>query len=177
MTDLRQYVEENRGLLKKIELAIPGFRGYRIREDLRAADNILRCYIADQIEAEIKKPIEGVGEKLTRAFEIDSIRDVKDCINQIKGLEAKIRYAEHGYSGISPQFRIEENELNKIYEFDLALIDQVKNLQMLIHSLDTYILDNKMNDLKSALNEIQKQATNLDNAFSQRQSFIKLVET
>ena len=28
MFDVRQYIEENRGLLKKIELSIPGFRGY-----------------------------------------------------------------------------------------------------------------------------------------------------
>jgi len=40
MTDLRTKVEEDRGLLKKIELFLPGFRGYRKKEDLRAADSL-----------------------------------------------------------------------------------------------------------------------------------------
>ncbi|WP_292367831.1 hypothetical protein [Methanoregula sp. UBA64] len=176
MADLRESVVDNRGLIKKIELAIPGFRGYRIREDLRASDNILRCYIADQIENEIKIPLDRIGETLTRAFEIDSIRDVKDCINQIKGLEAKIRHAEQGYSGISPQIRTEEKELNCIYEFDLALIKRVKDMQSLVQSMDTYILENKLGELKPQLNEIKKQASGLDNVFNQRLSLISTIE-
>lgn len=174
MSDVRQYVEENRGLVKKIELSIPGFHGYRIREDLRAADNILRCYIADQIEREIKKPIEEVGEMLTKKLELDYIGDVRECLNQIKKIEAKIRHAEHGYSGISPQFKIEEEELNKIYEFDLALINQLKSIQANAHLLENCALDNRMNELKKGIHEIKMQVRTFENAFDQRLSFIKI---
>jgi hypothetical protein len=176
MSDLRQYVEENRGLLKKIELSIPGFRGYRIREDLRTADNILRSFIADQIETEIKSPIEVIRHKLTKSLELDSISDVGECINQIKGLEAQIRHAEHGYSGISPQFRIEEQELNKIYEFDLDLISKLKDIQFKVQSLENFIVDNKMNELKITINEIKKQATVFENIFNQRLLFTKIID-
>lgn len=176
MSDLRQYVEENRGLLKKIELSIPGFRGYRIREDLRTADNILRSYIADQIETEIKRPIEGIAEKLTKLLELDSIGEVRECINQIKGLEAKVRHAEHGYSGVSPQFKTEEKELNRIYEFDLALLNQLRDIQGKAHSLDNFIDDNKMKELKIAIIEIKKQARAFEDAFNQRLSFIKITD-
>ncbi|MBU4189406.1 MAG: hypothetical protein KJ886_00210, partial [Candidatus Thermoplasmatota archaeon] len=48
--DLRKKVEEDRGMLKKIELAIPGFRGYRKREDLRIADSLLRAQLADRLK-------------------------------------------------------------------------------------------------------------------------------
>jgi len=176
MSDVRQYVEENRGLLKKIELSIPGFRGYRLREDIRTADNILRMYIADQIETEIKKPIERIGENLTKSLELDSIGEVKECINQIKGLEAKIRHAEHGYSGISPAFKVEEQELNKIYEFDLALINQLKDIQVKAQSLDNFIHDNKMNDLKKGIIEIKNHVRIFENNFNQRLSFIKITD-
>jgi len=174
MSDVREYVEDNRGLLKKIELSIPGFRGYRLREDVRTADNILRSYIADQIETDVKKPVERIGEKLTKTLEIDSIGDVRECINQIKGLEAKIRHAEHGYSGISPQFRIEERELNKIYEFDLALLNQIKDMQFTAQSLDNFVASNKMSELKMVIGELKNQVTVFDNAFNQRLSFIKI---
>jgi hypothetical protein len=174
MSDVRQYVEENRGLLKKIELSIPGFRGYRIREDLRTADNILRSYMANQIGTEIKRPIEEIAEKLTKLLELDSIGEVRECLNQIKGLEAKIRHAEHGYSGISPQFKIEEKELNRIYEFDMTLLNQLHDIQGKANSLDNLINDNKMKELKMAINEIKKQGRAFEDTFNQRLSFIKI---
>ena len=50
MVDLRTKVEDDRGLLKKIELIIPGFRGYRLREDLRIADRLLREALVRELE-------------------------------------------------------------------------------------------------------------------------------
>lgn len=48
--DLRKKVKEDRGLLKELELAIPGFKGYREREDLRIADSLLRAQLADKLK-------------------------------------------------------------------------------------------------------------------------------
>jgi hypothetical protein len=174
MSDLRQYVEENRGLLKKIELSIPGFRGYRVREDIRTADNILRVYIADKMETEIKKPVEAIREKLTKSLELDAICDVGECINQIKGLEAQIRHAEHGYSGISPQVRIEEDELNKIYEFDVTLLARLQDIQLKVQSLDNVILNNKTNELIMEIDEIKKQLKVFESTFVQRLQCINI---
>jgi len=174
MSDLRQSVEENRGLLKKIELSIPGFRGYRVREDIRTADNILRVYIADKMETEIKKPVEAIREKLTKSLELDAICDVGECINQIKGLEAQIRHAEQGYSGISPQVRIEEDELNKIYEFDVTLLARLQDIQLKVQSLDNVVLNNKTNELIMEIDEIKKQLKVFENTFDQRLQFINI---
>ena len=35
MPDIRQKVEEDRGLIKKIQLMVPGYRGYRLKDDIR----------------------------------------------------------------------------------------------------------------------------------------------
>jgi len=50
MPDIRDRVEQDRGLLKKIQLVIPGYAGYRRREDIRAADNLLRIQLANQLK-------------------------------------------------------------------------------------------------------------------------------
>ena len=58
MPDLRQKVEEDRGILKKIQSVIPGYSGYRKREDLRAADDILRIQLSERLgraRAEVEK--------------------------------------------------------------------------------------------------------------------------
>src|SRR5580693_2911489 len=38
--DIRQKVDGDRGFLKRLQLLIPGFRGYRQAEDVRASDSL-----------------------------------------------------------------------------------------------------------------------------------------
>ena len=113
MTDLRNKVEDDRGLLKKIQLAIPGFRGYRQKEDLRIADSLLRIQIADLLQSDVLVPLEQVRECAGNALELDLSR---------------VRHAEQGYSGISPAYRVSDEQLNTLYEFDLSLVDGIKGL-------------------------------------------------
>jgi len=49
MPDIRGRVEEDQGILKKIQNFVPGFRGYRRKEDLRDADRMLRMQLADRL--------------------------------------------------------------------------------------------------------------------------------
>jgi hypothetical protein len=49
VVDIRQKVDQDRGFLKKLQLLLPGFRGYRQGEDDRAADSMLRMQVADRV--------------------------------------------------------------------------------------------------------------------------------
>ena len=128
MTDLRERVEDDRGLIKKIQLIIPGFRGYRQREDARIADSLLRTQIADEVKEHILQPLELCREEASRALELDIMNNIASAITKAKAAEAKIRHAEQGYSGISAGVRIEQEELNILYELDLSLLTAVQTL-------------------------------------------------
>ncbi len=126
--DLRDKVEEDRGLIKKIQLCIPGFRGYRQKEDFRIADSLLRQQLADELKNNVLLPLEQTREPASRALELDLMNDLAAVISQAKTAEAKIRHAEQGYTGISPATRIKKAELNNLYEYDLALIDGIRGI-------------------------------------------------
>ena len=128
MTDLRERVEDDRGLIKKIQLIIPGYRGYRQREDARIADSLLRTQIADAVKERIMQPLELCRDEASRALELDIMNNIAAVITKAKTAEAKIRHAEQGYSGISAGVRIEQEELNRLYELDLSLLTDVQSL-------------------------------------------------
>jgi hypothetical protein len=177
MTDLRHYVEDNRGLLKKIELCIPGFRGYRLREDIRTADSILRSYLADQIETEVQKKMNRVREIFSKTLELDLLSDIGEIINLNKRLMAKIRHTEQGYSGISPQYKIGERELNRIYDFDYKLIESVKIIQSKIELLTNQARTNDIPEIKNSFFEIRSEIEKLDELFEKRQFlFIEMID-
>ena len=170
MNDLRQLVVDDRGLLKKIELCIPGFRGYRLREDIRTADMILRSYLADQIDSEVQKKIKRVREIFSKSLELDFLNDIGEIININKGLIAKIRHAEQGYTGISPQYRIEESELNQIYDYDYKLIESIKGIQLKSELLTNQARGDIIPEIKKTFSEIKGELEILDELFDKRQS-------
>lgn len=172
MTDLRRTVVDNRSLLKNIELCIPGFRGYRLKEDIRTADNILRSYIADQNELKVQVKLKRVRDVLSQSLELDILNDVGGLINTNKGLIAKIRHAEHGYSGISPQYIIEENGLNQIYDYDRKLIDSNDILALKIDLLADNLRKNDLSEIKKSLSEIRTDIEMFNELFDKRRSLL-----
>lgn len=120
-------MEEDRGLIKKIQMHIPGFAGYRRREDLRTADNILRIQLADRL-VKVKERIEGARGELTRNYQMGELENVGALIFKMTELDGRMRHAEGGYSGISADVRIEEPEINRLYEFDLALLEGINGM-------------------------------------------------
>jgi hypothetical protein len=169
MTDLRQQVVDNRGILKKIELCLPGFRGYRIKEDIRAADNILRAYLADELECGVQNKLNRVREIFSKSFEMDLLNDIGELINKNKGLTAKIRHAEHGYSGISPQYRIDENSLNRIYDFDYRLLESIRLIQAKSDVLLDQAKGKALAKIPESYADIREEIEKLDELFKMRQ--------
>src|SRR6058998_1755653 len=124
MPDIRDRVEQDRGLLKKIQLMIPGYSGYRRREDIRAADNLLRIQLANQLKG-VRGELENIRDGLAMDGKIQGLQGIGNIIFTVEGLEAKVRHAEGGYSGISATIQIKKTELDKLYEYDYAMLDSL----------------------------------------------------
>ncbi len=164
MVDLREKVSDDRGLIKKIQMAIPGYRGYRIREDLRIADSLLRIQIADKMRDAVLKPLEETREVCSRELELDLMNDIAAVISAAKTAEAKIRHAEQGYSGISPAYRVGDSELNTLYEYDLSLLYGMDELAKLAEeslsaaeNSDFAAVKTNAKQARSALSEVKIQ--------------------
>jgi hypothetical protein len=158
MTDLRTKVEEDRGMLKKIESFLPGFKGYRKREDLRAADSLLRQQLAMRM-GEINRTFDTCRDELTKAMEIGLMTEIGDISKLSRQVENKIQHAEQGYSNISADIRFGEEELNRMYEWDLSLLQTIEFVGKMAGELNNSIIGSdgtagrKMKEIRKALND------------------------
>jgi hypothetical protein len=134
MPDIRDRVEQDRGLLKKIQLVIPGYAGYRRREDIRAADNLLRIQVANQMKG-VRGDLEEIRDGMAMDGKVQGLQTIGNAIFTIEGLEAKIRHAEGGYSGLSATIQIKETELDKLYEYDYAMIESLNQAGGLVQTI------------------------------------------
>jgi len=136
MPDIRERIEEDRGLLKKIQLYIPGFRGYRRREDIRDADVMLRIQLADRI-ARVRRDLEECRGALVKNLSTDYLNDIGGLINDYKRLEGKVRHAESGYSGLVSDLDIKETQLDRLYEYDASLLGATDTMAKVVQDLLT----------------------------------------
>ena len=171
MKDLREKVKEDRGLIKKIELAIPGFRGYRKREDLRIADSMLRKQLADDLKG-LGTDIEGCRRDIIRNKEIDVLEDVARIVNNIQLTENRVRHAEQGYTGISADYRIKEEELDNMYEWDLSLLDNIVKIRESIDSLRNAVFNNNSYEMKTCLRDAETIIQRFNSLFDTRREKI-----
>ncbi|MDA4121904.1 MAG: hypothetical protein OK456_01840 [Thaumarchaeota archaeon] len=128
--DIRQQVDDNRGPQKKLEMLIPGLRGYRTLEDLRVSDSLLRNQVADKLDAS-KANLEGLRKQMATAGDFTNLTAVGSLISQIQGMSGVVRHAQQGYSGFVATISINQDKLNKLYENDYAFVSSAVQLQSL----------------------------------------------
>ncbi len=126
MTDIRDRVEEDRGLLKTIQTFIPGFRGYRLKEDLRDSDRMLRAQLARLLGLQ-RRGLEDC-RPLIKDLQSPQLEQLGGIISRFKKVEGLVVHGETGYSGLVTDIAVKENELNRLYEFDTSMIDLIGQL-------------------------------------------------
>jgi len=127
-SDIRQTVEENRDSLKKLQLIIPGLRGYRQREDLRVSDELLRNQMADRLDR-VKGNLELLRKQVAGGNDFTNLSAIGSLIWQIQTASGEIRHAAQGYSGWVAPITIREDKLNKLYDYDYAFVSAVLQLE------------------------------------------------
>jgi len=168
MTDLRDKVKEERSFLKKIELAIPGFRGYRKREDLRIADSMLRDYLA-RILDDVERYAKDVRAHITKAMLLDDMEEIGKIVNYVNKIASEVRHAEQGYMGLVSDYRVGENELNRLYEFDYTLITNASELLEFVKSIAS---ESNVNSLSSMLQEFEGKLGDFEDRFRKRRDYM-----
>jgi len=120
--DIRQEVTESRGLLKKIQLLIPGFRAYRIGDDLRVADEMLRKQVSNNLNMAMAKLVSARSQMASNG-DFQNLTPIGSALSKIQQLDGEILHSAQGYTGISPAIRIDESKLNALYAYDLSFVD------------------------------------------------------
>lgn len=126
-SDIRQTVEDNRGSLKKLQLIIPGLRGYRQREDVRVSDELLRNQMADRLD-HVKNNLEALRKQFAASNDFTNLTAVGSLIWQLQTVSGLVRHAQQGYSGWVAPIAIQEDKLNKLYDYDYAFVSAVLQL-------------------------------------------------
>ncbi len=145
-------------ILDKIGSLIPGYRGYAERDGRRNCDKQLRSALSLKLFECENILVNQINEAITNS-NIPLMRKVEACRKSINTTQSKINYAPYGESGFFSDQQIKEDELMKIYHFDLDMAKVVDEIEYIILEHDIEI--------------IMKKLSELDNILSSRNQFIR----
>src|SRR5262249_57480776 len=125
-----------RNWIERLSSKIPGYSGYVDRERRRNIDKLHREHLANRLGG-LKAPLTDLMRDLTNNGRLFEVGAVDSTIKKLDHLENRIRFASYGYAGFFDVVKIEQSQLDAIYQFDLALVELVDRIDSKIASLKT----------------------------------------
>ena len=171
MADIRQRVDEDRGVLKKIQNFVPGFRGYRRREDLRDADRMLRAQIAGHLGS-VRQGLEDSRSLIIGGWNSKELELLGGVISQLKKVEGQVAHAETGYSGFVADIEVKEDQIFRLYDFDASMIDMIGEMRASLDAIRTSLASR---DSVQAQRDILAMRTLINNFESQFDRRLRMI--
>ena len=122
MDDFFKTVTNMQDPFKKLMSHIPGFNGYIERQNRRDADKLLRDTVARRFEEQWKRASQLQTDMVSNGM-ISYVDDMEKAAIKLRTFIDKISTAPRGYSGLFDAVKINEKELESIYQFDAAFFE------------------------------------------------------
>ena len=170
-----QKIGEDEQLLEKIMLAVPGFRGYKAKEQRREADKIVRDHLYSRLQ-DARNMLQDIYAIVAenRAPEasqpIDRLTVIFDRVSE------KVHHASYGYAGFFDATKIDEDDLDRMISFDTQLVDGAKGLAQRVQAFKDEVQAGKFDNLEAYESELRKIVEGFETTFDQRKGVIEGVE-
>lgn len=159
--------------LHKIAGIVPGFNGYMDRERRRDADKLLRVYLARQY-SDGRARLTRVQQTMVRGKNLDHIAEVDRVAGVLQRFIDRLTTATYGYTGLFDPVKVEGQDLDMLYTFDMALTAGVDQVSSAVSALESAVAQpsTDANAVPDALDKLSSLVDDLNNRLNQRQDFI-----
>jgi len=169
MSDIFDKVTGDQDFIKKILAKIPGFKGYIERGDRRMSDKLLRENVANEFET-LYQRVSSLQRDLISQGEIGYIDDLEAAALKLRQFIDRVRTASYGYAGIFDAIKIKQEELERVYEYDYALLALSGDVSTAIDNVETSI---GTEGLDAAIRNLTGVSQQCVDAFNKRSEVMK----
>jgi hypothetical protein len=148
---------------------VPGYKGYKEKEMRREADKLLREQLARQFE-EQRRRIPDLQKQLISSGQIGFLDDLESGGMKLQILIDRLKTASYGYAGFFDAIKVKEKQLDALYDFDNALIDDVPRVADGINKVSEVIAAKE--GAAEAIADLVSTIQGVNDTFSKRQDVI-----
>lgn len=170
-----QRIQESEKLLEKIMLVVPGFSGYKAREQRREADKVIRNFLYSKLQ-EARNGLQDIYQALAESKQSEDLQAMDRLIAIFDRVSERVNHASYGYHGFFDAIKIEEADLDRMIAFDTQLVDGAKGLAERVRSLKSQVQAHRLDTLGVDGDELRKAVEEFERTFDERKDVIEGVE-
>jgi len=140
MDEFFEKVKSQQDPFKRLASLIPGFGGYIERQNRRDADKLLRETVARRFDEQWKRTSQIQADMVSNGM-IAYVDDMEKAALQLRTFIDKISTAPRGYSGLFDAVKINEEELEAIYQYDAAFFDLAEQIGRALDNVEASLGD------------------------------------
>lgn len=149
---------------------IPGYTGMVERAERRETDAHHREFMAKKLTS-VKSDLQSVQEEFLSSGNLSVMEPFDKIGNKLDRVIERIRHASRGYSGFFDAVKIDVEELTKVYEHDLNLVNLIASVEEGITAVEASADGGA--DPKAALRALTKTVESIDKALDEREAILK----
>jgi len=140
--------------LEKLQLLVPGYRGYKVKDLIRKDDLLVRQATIMKLETAINNLANSESQIVRSQPFSPLLRNIEDTISEIRTLIGILNSTQGGGADIHARYKIHTEQLDEIYKNDLQMIsiadqiltlsnfpDQLSQIRTLLANLKTVLLN------------------------------------
>ena len=154
--------------IKKILAKIPGFGGYIERQARRDSDKLIRDTIFKRFR-ELEGRVSGLQREFIKHGEIIYVDDLEATAIKLRTFADRTRTATRGYSSLFEATKINEAELERLYEYDAAMLDLADEVERAIDNVHASV---GTDGLPASLRHLESTAQKAIEAFTRRDEVV-----
>jgi hypothetical protein len=155
------------GFLEKV---LPGYKGYRQREDSRNTDKLLREMLSAKLK-QARAHYDDTKAEIANRGNLDLLNPAEKVTQTLSRVIDRLRYANYGFSGKwFGTNKIDIERLEKVHAFDSQLVEGIEQIIGDIAALD--LLDDD-GQLGAALTALVHKIREMDEALNQREQILR----
>ncbi|MBQ7503637.1 hypothetical protein IJT93_13165 [bacterium] len=149
---------------------IPGYTGLVERAERRETDARHREFIAKKLTS-IKSDMQSIQEEFLSSGNLSVMEPFDKVSNKLDRVIERTRHASRGYSGFFDAVKVDVEELGRIYEHDLNLVNLVASVEEGLTAIEASA--DGGGDPKAALRALTKTVESIDKALDEREAILK----
>ena len=169
MTDLYEQIKGDRGRIESFVGKFPGYKGYKEKEMRREADKMLREALARRLEEQWRR-LPDIQKQLLSGGQIQWLDDVEGATMKLQTFIDRLKTASYGYAGFFDAVRVKEDELDQLYNFDMALDEHVDAIRDATDALASAAMSKE--GIGEAISQLNSAALAANEAFSRRKDVL-----
>jgi Mg2+ and Co2+ transporter CorA len=140
--------------LEKLQLLVPGYRGYKAKDLIRQDDFLVRQATIMKLETAINNLANSESQIVRSQPFSPLLRNIEDTISEIRTLIGMLNSTQGGGADIYARYKIHTEQLDEIYKNDLQMVsiadqiltlsnfpDQISQIRTLLANLKTVLLN------------------------------------